>query len=107
MRCSGGLHKGIILEKIAAKKLSCVKFDSQLQFYANIAVKESGSGEDFVRIQLEPLTTRIQEHAQAWVTSLCKLLNDSARDALFGLRNQLEGLMNDSKRPPDTLENLN
>ena len=39
MRCSGGLHKGIILEKIAAKKLSCVKFDSQLQFYANIAVK--------------------------------------------------------------------
>ena len=33
------LQKGIILEKIAAKKLSCVKFDSQLQFYTNMAIE--------------------------------------------------------------------
>jgi dynein heavy chain len=104
------LQKEIRLEKFAAKKPSCVQFDSYLQFYSEMVVEVSSQAAtknvDFVQLQLQPLITTIQSHAQSWVTSLGKLLNDSARESLFSLKSELDGLAFDLKRVPDTLEDL-
>lgn len=104
------LQKGIRLEKFAAKKPSCVQFDSYLQFYSDMVVEVSSQPEtknvDFVQLQLQLLITTIQGHAKSWVTSLGKLLNDSARESLFALRSKIDGLAFDLKRVPDTLEDL-
>ena len=61
---------------------------------------------DFIRLHLGPLAESVQENANAWVTSLGKLLNNSARDNLEGLKNTIDQLENDLERSPDTLEDL-
>ena len=43
-----------------------------------------------VILHLEPLARTIRDSAKSWVTSLDKLLNDSARSRLMQLKEQLE-----------------
>ena len=43
-----------------------------------------------VMLHLEPLARTIRDNARSWVTSLGKLLNDSARSRLMQLKEQLE-----------------
>ena len=43
-----------------------------------------------VMLHLEPLARTIRDSAKSWVTSLGKLLNDSARSRLMQLKEQLE-----------------
>ena len=104
------LQKEIRLEKFAAKKPSCVQFDSYLLFYSDMVVEVSSQPEtkniDFIQLQLQPLITTIQSHAKSWVTSLGKLLNESAKLSLFALKSKIDGLDHDLKRAPETLEDL-
>ena len=61
---------------------------------------------DFIRLHLAPLAECVQENANAWVTSLGRLLNISAKEEMDRLKNQIDGLNDDLKRIPDTLEDL-
>ena len=45
---------------------------------------------DFVRLNLDPLAATIQANARAWVKELGKLLNESAREELNGLKGEIE-----------------
>ncbi|XP_051514176.1 dynein axonemal heavy chain 10 [Myxocyprinus asiaticus] len=104
------LDKAIVMEKFAAKKPSCVMYDEKFQFYVKVGkevVKQPlVKDEHIIRLNLEPLARTVQENAQAWVTSLGRLLSDSAREELFNLRNDLLKLSDNLKRSPNTLEDL-
>ncbi|KAG9262045.1 dynein heavy chain 10, axonemal [Astyanax mexicanus] len=104
------LDKSIMMEKFAAKKPSCVTYDEKLKFYSNIGqeVAQQPLVKDVhvVRLDLEPLAHTVQENVQAWVSSLGRLLNDSAREDLYALRSELQQLSENLKKSPDTLEDL-
>lgn len=88
------LDKAIMLEKFAAKKPSCVIYDEKLQFYSHISQEVAQQplvkDEHIVRLNMEPLGRTVLENAQAWVTSLGGLLNHSAREELYALRNDFQ-----------------
>ncbi|MBN3296580.1 DYH10 protein, partial [Amia calva] len=104
------LDKAIIMEKLAAKRPSCVTYDEKLQFYAHVsqelAQQPLVKDKQCIRLNLEPLARTLQENAQAWVSSLGKLLNESAKNNLWNLRDELQQLFQNLKRNPDTLEDL-
>ncbi|KAK3539191.1 hypothetical protein QTP86_029601 [Hemibagrus guttatus] len=104
------LDKAIMLEKFAAKKPSCVIYDEKLQFYSHISQEVAQQplvkDEHIIRLNLEPLRRTVLENAQDWVTSLGRLLNDSAREELYTLHNEFQQLSENLKRSPDTLEDL-
>uniref|UniRef100_W5K6M6 Dynein axonemal heavy chain 10 n=1 Tax=Astyanax mexicanus TaxID=7994 RepID=W5K6M6_ASTMX len=104
------LDKSIMMEKFAAKKPACVTYDEKLKFYSNIGqeVAQQPLVKDVhvVRLDLEPLAHTVQENVQAWVSSLGRLLNDSAREDLYALRSELQQLSENLKKSPDTLEDL-
>ncbi|XP_030875567.1 dynein heavy chain 10, axonemal [Leptonychotes weddellii] len=104
------LDKAIVMEKFAAKKPPCVAYDEKLQFYSKIAydvlrhplIKD----EHCIRLQLGPLANTVQENAKSWVTSLGKLLNESAKEELYNLHEEMERLAKNLKKSPSTLEDL-
>ncbi|XP_035641685.1 dynein axonemal heavy chain 10 [Oncorhynchus keta] len=104
------LDKAIVMEKFAAKRPSYVMYDEKLQFYARVSVEVAlqplVKDEHIMRLNLEPLARTVQENAQAWVNSLGRLLNESAREDLFNLRDELLQLSENLKRSPNTLEDL-
>uniref|UniRef100_A0A8B9QA73 Dynein axonemal heavy chain 10 n=1 Tax=Apteryx owenii TaxID=8824 RepID=A0A8B9QA73_APTOW len=104
------LDKDIVMEKFAAKKPACVTFDEKLQFYTKVAQEVTQQplvkDERFIRLQLGPLAYTVQENARGWVLSLGKLLNESAREELFSLQEEIERLSQNLKTPPDSLEDL-
>ncbi|XP_067084612.1 dynein axonemal heavy chain 10 [Osmerus mordax] len=104
------LDKAIVMEKFAAKRPSYVTYDDKLQFYARVSQEVSqqplAKDEHVIRVNLEPLARTVQENAQAWVSSLGRLLNTSAREELFSLRDQLLLLSDNLKRDPSSLEDL-
>ncbi|NWY37943.1 DYH10 protein, partial [Sylvia atricapilla] len=83
-----------VLERLAAEKPACVTFDEQLQFYMKIAQEVTQQpliiDEQFIRLQLAPLASAVQENAKSWVMSLGKLLNELAREELFSLRDEIQ-----------------
>ncbi|NXA37419.1 DYH10 protein, partial [Eudromia elegans] len=88
------LDKDIVMEKFAAKKPACVVFDEKLQFYTKIAQDVTQQpllkDERFIRLQLGPLAYTLQESARGWVISLGKLLNESAKEELVSLQEEIE-----------------
>ncbi|KAH0502213.1 Dynein heavy chain 10, axonemal [Microtus ochrogaster] len=104
------LDKSIVMEKFAAKKPACVAYDEKLQFYSKIAADVMRhplvKDEHCIRLQLGPLATTVQENAKSWVISLGKLLNESAKEELFSLRDEIEHLNKNLKKGPTTLEDL-
>uniref|UniRef100_A0A4X2JQB9 Dynein axonemal heavy chain 10 n=1 Tax=Vombatus ursinus TaxID=29139 RepID=A0A4X2JQB9_VOMUR len=104
------LDKAIVMEKFAAKKPPCVAYDDKLQFYSKIANEVTQQAlikdEQCIRLQLGPLAYTVRESAKSWIISLGKLLNDSAREKLFLLHEELETLAKNLKRPPTSLEDL-
>ncbi|NXA03995.1 DYH10 protein, partial [Sapayoa aenigma] len=86
--------RGAVLERLAAEKPACVTFDEQLQFYTQVAQEVTRQplikDEQFIRLQLAPLTFTVQDHAKAWVISLGKLLNELAREDLFMLQEEIQ-----------------
>lgn len=91
------IDKAIMLEKFAAKKPSCMSYDEKLQFYTHITQEVAQQplvmDEHIIRLNLEPLGSTVLENAQAWVTSLGMLLNDSAREELHALRNEFQVIL--------------
>ncbi len=83
----------ILLDKFAQRGPSCVAYDEKMHFYASvgkdIAAQASERNVDFAVLHMEPLARALQENARCWVTSLGKLLNESARDGLMNLSRQL------------------
>ncbi|XP_036352277.2 dynein axonemal heavy chain 10 [Ochotona princeps] len=104
------LDKAIVMEKFAAKKPACVLYDEKLQFYSKIASEVMRhpltKDEHCVRLQLGPLASTVQENAKSWVVSLGRLLNDSAREELHSLHEEMEHLAKNLKKSPNTLEDL-
>ncbi|XP_069922194.1 dynein axonemal heavy chain 10 isoform X1 [Oryctolagus cuniculus] len=104
------LDKAIVMEKFAARKPACVLYDEKLQFYSKIASEVMRhpltKDEHCVRLQLGPLASTVQENAKSWVISLGRLLNDSAREELHSLHEEMEHLAKNLKKSPNTLEDL-
>ncbi|KFO03959.1 Dynein heavy chain 10, axonemal, partial [Balearica regulorum gibbericeps] len=88
------LDKSIVMEKLAAEKTACVTFDEELQFYMKVAQEVTQQplikDEQFIRLQLAPLAYTVQENAIGWVVSLGRLLNESAREELFSLQEEIQ-----------------
>ncbi|XP_030358369.1 dynein heavy chain 10, axonemal isoform X4 [Strigops habroptila] len=104
------LDKDVAMEKLAAEKPACVTFDEQFQYYLKIAQEVTQQpmmkDEQCIRLQLAPLACTVEENARGWAMSLGKLLNESARQELFSLEEEIQGLTENLKRPPDSLEDL-
>ena len=83
----------ILLEKFAQRHPSCVTYDEKLQFYTTVSAEISSQVMScevgFAVLHLEPLARALKENARSWVTSLGKQLNDSARESLSGLKEEL------------------
>uniref|UniRef100_A0A8C4M7S5 Dynein axonemal heavy chain 10 n=1 Tax=Equus asinus asinus TaxID=83772 RepID=A0A8C4M7S5_EQUAS len=90
------LDKAIVMEKFAAKKPPCVAYDDKLQFYSRIACEVVHHplvrDEHCIRLQLGPLAYTVQENAKSWVSSLGRLLNESAKEELHSLHEEIEVL---------------
>uniref|UniRef100_A0A8C0IJ94 Dynein heavy chain tail domain-containing protein n=1 Tax=Bubo bubo TaxID=30461 RepID=A0A8C0IJ94_BUBBB len=88
------LDKGVVMERLAAEKPACITFDEELQFYMKVAQEVTQQplikDEQFIRLQLSPLAFTVQENARGWVISLGKLLNESAREELFSLQEEIQ-----------------
>ncbi|NWT78846.1 DYH10 protein, partial [Lanius ludovicianus] len=86
--------KGAVLDRLAAEKPACVTFDEHLQFYMKVAQEVTQrtliKDEQFIRLQLAPLASVVQENAKGWVMSLGKLLNELAREELFRLQDEIQ-----------------
>ncbi|NXY44917.1 DYH10 protein, partial [Ceuthmochares aereus] len=88
------LDKGIVMERLAAEKPTCVTFDDELQFYMKVAQEVTQQplikDEQFIRLRLAPLACTVQENARGWMSSLGKLLSESAREELFSLQEEIQ-----------------
>ena len=86
------LDKEIAMEKFASKKPPCVSYDDKLQFYAkvhhDVLTEPLVRTEHMIQLNLAPLVHTVQESAQAWISSLGRLLNQSAREDLLSLREE-------------------
>ncbi|NXS37041.1 DYH10 protein, partial [Pomatostomus ruficeps] len=86
--------KGAVLDRLAAEKPACVVFDEHLQFYMKVAQEVTQQplvrDERFIRLQLAPVASAVQENAKSWVMSLGKLLNELAREELFSLQDEIQ-----------------
>ncbi|KAM6297937.1 dynein axonemal heavy chain 10 [Aegotheles albertisi] len=104
------LDKGTVMERLAEEKSTCITFDEELQFYMKVAqeVTQQPLIKDgqFIRLQLAPLACTLQENARGWMTSLGKLLNESAREELFSLQEEIQSLSQKLRTPPDSLDDL-
>ncbi|NXN47775.1 DYH10 protein, partial [Rhinoptilus africanus] len=88
------LDKGLVMERLAAEKPACIAFDEQLQFYMKVAQEVTQQplmkDEQCITLQLAPLVYAVQDNARSWVISLGKLLNESAREELFSLQEEIQ-----------------
>ncbi|XP_041266334.1 dynein heavy chain 10, axonemal [Onychostruthus taczanowskii] len=102
--------KSAVLDRLAAEKPRYVVFDEHLQFYMKVAQEVTQcpliKDEQFIRLQLAPLASAVQENAKSWMMSLGKLLNKLAREELFSLQDEIQKLSENLNRPPETLDDL-
>ncbi|NXR78423.1 DYH10 protein, partial [Pycnonotus jocosus] len=86
--------KAAVLDRLAAEKPACVIFDEQMQFYMKVAQEVTQQplikDEQFIRLQLAPLASAVQENAKSWMMSLGKLLNELVREEFFSLRDEIQ-----------------
>ncbi|KAM3661462.1 dynein axonemal heavy chain 10 [Ammospiza maritima maritima] len=102
--------KDAVLDRLAAQKPPCVVFDEHLQFYMTIT-QEVTQGplvkdEQFIRLQLAPLASAVKDTARNWMLSLGKLLNESAKEELLSLQDEIQKLSENLNKPPETLDDL-
>ena len=88
------LLQDVILEKFALKDPSCEMYDEKMHFYstveADIVAQPIDKQVKFILLHMGSLSTSLKNIAHNWVTSLGKLLNDSARSSLTKLDTQLD-----------------
>ena len=67
-------------------------YDEKMQVYKTVACEvaalPSTKEVEFALLRVEPLARALQENARCWVTSLGKLLNDTAKESLTQLKNE-------------------
>ncbi len=65
-----------------------------MHVYSSVAVEVAShpltKEVEFALLDMDPLSRALQENARCWVTSLGKLLNDSARESLTRLATKIE-----------------
>lgn len=88
------LFQDILLERFAQRCPSCVAYDEKMHVYSSVA-KEISSHQtskrvEFCLLDIEPMTRALQDNARCWVTSLGKLLNESAKVSFTALASQLQ-----------------
>ncbi|NXP87266.1 DYH10 protein, partial [Passerina amoena] len=85
--------KDEVLDRLAAEKPPCVVFDEHLQFYMTVTREVTQwplvKDEQFIRLQLAPLASAVQENAKSWMMSLGKLLNELAKEELLSLQDEI------------------
>ncbi|NXV65102.1 DYH10 protein, partial [Molothrus ater] len=88
------LDKDAVLDRLAAEKPPCVVFDEHLQFYLTVTQEVTQwplvKDEQFIRLQLVPLASAVQENAKSWMMSLGKLLNELAKEELLSLQDEIQ-----------------
>ncbi|NXI45677.1 DYH10 protein, partial [Galbula dea] len=88
------LDKDVVMERLAAEKPACVTFDKEFQLYRKVVQEVTQQpwikDEQFIRLQLAPLAYTVQENVRSWVISLGRLLNESAREELFSLQEEIQ-----------------
>ncbi|XP_044232976.1 dynein axonemal heavy chain 10 isoform X2 [Thunnus albacares] len=103
-------NKAIVNEKFAARKPSYALYDDKLHVLAGInqevMLEPLFKNEHIIRLNLEPLVLTVKEIAESWISSLGGLLNKSAKEDLFNLRDELVELSTKLKQSPDTFEDL-
>ena len=71
-----------------------IDFDERIQVYCkiqqDIADQSQEKDIEFIHLQLHPLINSLRDNAQQWILSLGKILNESTREALTGLKTELE-----------------
>ncbi|NXU12127.1 DYH10 protein, partial [Pardalotus punctatus] len=86
--------KGTLLKRLAAEKAAYVTFDEHLQFHVKVAQEVTQQplikDEHFIRLQLAPLASTVQENAKGWVMAIGKVLNELAREELFSLQDEIK-----------------
>jgi len=104
------VDKVVTLEKFAQKKPHWSSYDEKLIFYTKLARDVAGQPNskdvDFIRVNVVPLQTAIEQEANAWVNSLGKLLNDLALKGLTELTQKLDDFYRDMTKNPETLDEL-
>ncbi|XP_054248884.1 dynein axonemal heavy chain 10 [Indicator indicator] len=102
--------KVVVMERFAVEKPSFVTFDDEFQRYRKVAQEVTQEplikDEQFIRLHLASLACTVQENVQGWVISLGKVLNESAKEELISLQEEIERLSQSLKKPPDSLEDL-
>ncbi|TKS80370.1 Dynein heavy chain 10, axonemal [Collichthys lucidus] len=103
-------NKTIVNEKFAARKPSCVMYDDKFQSLSHmkqeVILEPLFRNEHIVHLNLQPLAQIVQKTAESWISSLGSLLNKSAKEDLFNLRDELMELSEMLKQSPDTIEDL-
>lgn len=68
-------------------------YDEKMNFYTNVAedmgIQELEAEVDFALLHMGPLANALQVNARGWVTSLGKLLNESAKENLMKLDQEI------------------
>lgn len=86
-------NKSIVNEKFAARKPSCVMYDDKFQSLSHmkqeVMLEPLFRNEHIVHLNLQPLAQIVQKTAESWISSLGSLLNKSAKEDLFNLRDEL------------------
>lgn len=69
-------------------------YEEKMHVYSSVAVEIAShplSREvEFALLDMDPLSRALQENARCWVSSLGKLLNDSAKESLNQLSSKIE-----------------
>ena len=82
------------MEKFAQRKPTVIGFDDRIQVYCKIQDDINQQSQEkeiaFVLLHLGPLIRSLQDNARQWILSLGKILNESARESLMALKNEIE-----------------
>ena len=71
-----------------------VWFDDRLQYYNKmideVESQPTTKDQECIRLSMSQLASSVVNHAKQWVSVLGKVLHDSAKENLFGLRDMLD-----------------
>ncbi|XP_076453104.1 dynein axonemal heavy chain 10-like [Babylonia areolata] len=103
-------EKQALAEKWFQKEPSVVWFDDRLQYYNKmmdeVESQPTTKDQDCIRLSMTQLASSVVNHAKQWESVLGKILRDSAKENLFGLRDMLDDKSDDLEQSPTRLDDL-
>ncbi|NXN18460.1 DYH10 protein, partial [Indicator maculatus] len=86
--------KVVVMERFTVERPSFVTFDDEFQLYRKVAqevtLEPLIKDEQFIRLHLASLACTVQENVRGWVISLGKVLNESAKEELVSLQEEIQ-----------------